>query len=404
LTFITPADIRSIVKHTVYGTSGIIGLTAGMRWAFKQRLLILAYHGVVPDEVFLERYYPLHIGIAEFRRHLELLCRYFRPVSPGDVIDWVTLGRALPERSVLVTFDDGYRNNLLYAAPELRRFGVPAEIAVATGYVGDERLLWTTFMREQIISWPSESLPMPNGMRDMQMPTTLSARQKLADYVVSICKTVTGEQRQKYLDLIRSEWTPRLESEHRQMFEFLSWEEIRLLHHHGFAIGAHTVNHEILTTIAAENVDTELRDSKESIERELKTKCCWFTYPNGGPGDVNPRIAQQAKAAGFTIGLTLGGTINSATPCPLVFDRICITEKGDPYTFEVYTSGMIKNLHGQSSVRKHDIADCAGCSDIERCRFFSGKKSSFNQHIWTKFLKRSRPQDKVPLKIAKPKL
>jgi len=395
--------IRSIIKNTIYGGSHLIGLTAAKRWALKHRLLVLAYHGVVPDEYAVDYYHPLYIGMSEFCQHLELLCRYFRPVSPSDVLDWVIKGRPLPERSVLVTFDDGYRNNLIYAAPELERYGVAAQIAVATGHIGADLLLWTTQLREQILHWTPASLPMPNGMRDVPMPKLGSARFTLAEYVVALCKRLDGDQRQSYLELLRNEWTPELEIRQRQMFDFLSWDEVRLLYRRGFTIGAHTVNHPILTTLSAERVDQELRGSKAAIERELNAPCVWLTYPNGGLEDVNPRIVHQARAAGFEIGLTLAGSLNGAAPCPLYFDRMTISEKDHLYVFEVYTSGIVNNFHMQRAVRPSGGMTCSQCPGREKCRFFRENSGSPDRRLVTRFFELSHSRTDAPMKVAKGK-
>jgi peptidoglycan/xylan/chitin deacetylase (PgdA/CDA1 family) len=81
---------------------------------------VLCYHGIVgedrPDERFL---YRNTISCRQFAVQLEFLRRHFHPISLADLIDCLQRRVLLHPRSVLVTFDDGYRNNLTNAAPLL---------------------------------------------------------------------------------------------------------------------------------------------------------------------------------------------------------------------------------------------------------------------------------------------
>ena len=70
------------------------------------------------------------VSTREFERQMGHLRRQFRPVTPEQVLAWVEKGASLPDRAVLVTFDDGYRNNLTHALPVLLRHGISAMIVV----------------------------------------------------------------------------------------------------------------------------------------------------------------------------------------------------------------------------------------------------------------------------------
>ncbi|MBK8740374.1 MAG: polysaccharide deacetylase family protein [Betaproteobacteria bacterium] len=63
---------------------------------------------------------------AEFEWQMAYVARHFRPVSCQQVVDALRHGTALPRRAVMITFDDGFRDNYEVAFPVLRRQGVPA--------------------------------------------------------------------------------------------------------------------------------------------------------------------------------------------------------------------------------------------------------------------------------------
>jgi peptidoglycan/xylan/chitin deacetylase (PgdA/CDA1 family) len=74
------------------------------------------------------------------------------------------------------------------------------------------------------------------------------------------------------------------------------WEAARALLADGFQIGAHTASHPRLTTVGDDRCRSELYDARECLERELGTSVVHLAYPYG---DWNPRVKEQARAAGY---------------------------------------------------------------------------------------------------------
>jgi hypothetical protein len=141
---------------------------SGLNWAFRRNLgsrypLVLCYHGIVGedrrDQHFL---YRNTVSRRQFQLHLEFLNRHFHPISLGDLIDHMQRGVALKPCSVLVTFDDGYRNNLTNAAPLLLKNSTPALFNVTTGYIGRPDVLWPDEVNLRVLHWPDSSMPHPS--------------------------------------------------------------------------------------------------------------------------------------------------------------------------------------------------------------------------------------------------
>jgi peptidoglycan/xylan/chitin deacetylase (PgdA/CDA1 family) len=104
------------------------------------RIAILGYHKVgppapgswetwfsVPEEVFASHLTALRDG-------------GWQPVDSAAFLDGLADPEALPDQAALITFDDGYRSVLEFAAPWLERFGYPGVIFVPTDYVGRTNL------------------------------------------------------------------------------------------------------------------------------------------------------------------------------------------------------------------------------------------------------------------------
>ncbi len=103
-----------------------------------QGTLILCYHRIGDS-----RSSPFHPGLfsataSSFDAQLELMARHFEVVSAHDL----DRDPARPGRRILITFDDGYRDNYEHAFPCLRRHGLPATFFVSTGFLDSPRVAW----------------------------------------------------------------------------------------------------------------------------------------------------------------------------------------------------------------------------------------------------------------------
>ena len=99
----------------------------------RARMAILIFHRVLPQPDPLLPDVP---DVSRFRWQMQLLADYFRPLPLAEAAQRLA-GGDLPPRSICVTFDDGYRDNLDCAAPVLEETGVPATVFVAPGFLGD---------------------------------------------------------------------------------------------------------------------------------------------------------------------------------------------------------------------------------------------------------------------------
>lgn len=98
-------------------------------------LTILLFHRVtdqIPDD-------GLTVSVARFRRLCQRLKAGFRVVPLADVFAILRDGRPIPPRTVAITFDDCYRDNL-QAAEILSQFGLPATFFLPTAFVGTDRV------------------------------------------------------------------------------------------------------------------------------------------------------------------------------------------------------------------------------------------------------------------------
>jgi hypothetical protein len=106
------------------------------------RLSIFIFHRVLPTPDALR---PGDPDVPRFERIVEFLVRYFRVLPLSQALRALEKG-TLPAAAACITFDDGYADNLVAAAPVLRRHGATATIFVATGFVGGGRMFNDTII------------------------------------------------------------------------------------------------------------------------------------------------------------------------------------------------------------------------------------------------------------------
>lgn len=89
---------------------------------------------------------PYSVSKAEFHRQIDYVVKNYRVVSLGGVLDFLEGKRKLPQKSVAITFDDGYLDNYANAYPYLKKNRLPATIFIATDYVQEEMYLGNSYL------------------------------------------------------------------------------------------------------------------------------------------------------------------------------------------------------------------------------------------------------------------
>lgn len=340
-------------KSVAFNASRCLGVNYCARWFARSKLLILCYHGVVADDHPDEAYrYRNTVSQQQFDAQMRLVARLFHPITAHDLLRAMAGTDRLPARALLVTFDDGFRNNLTQAAPVLERYGIPAVFHVTTGYVGQRRRLWPQELLEIVVHWPSKVIPMPGAQGDRTVPTDAPARLALASDIKNQCKHLDDDALQPYLDRLRSAGPFPVRDSDAELYDFLTWDDVRTLHARGFTIGSHTVEHPVLTRLTPMRLADELQRSKATIEQELGATCDLLAYPNGGREDVSSAVLAQVKATGYKAAFTLAQHVTTPDANPHALSRISIPGHVPSYVFHSRISGL------HSLLRRNDAPLC----------------------------------------------
>ncbi len=185
----------------------------------------------------------------------------------------MALGHPLPERPVLVTFDDGYRSVFELARPSLLRHKVPAAMFICSEPVRRQRLFWFDAV----------------------------ARARGAAAVADLRDQPDGEWRRAAAeDDAPASAAPAIAP--------MTEAQVRQLADEGFAIGVHTASHARLAGLSATAQREELASCRTALESWTGRPINSVAYPFGSPGtDYSDETVAIADALGFTAGFTTRG-------------------------------------------------------------------------------------------------
>lgn len=281
-----------------------------LRRKLRGRAVVLTYHRVLPKERSAESFSTDAIVVSPetFRRQMQLLRRLFTPLSADEFAQALSAGR-LPAGACVVTFDDGWYDNLDYALPILRETGVPAVLFVATDYIDSQDCFWQERLSRALstarqIPARSSALFAELGASHLLDASLTPAQAKLA--IRAIIDRYKA-QPQAEIDVLVNRVEALLREagvgvDGRHPDRFLTWEQVRQLGNSGvMAIGSHCCTHTPLTKLDAGAVQTELRRSREIIRERAGIDPSDLAYPNG---DHDAQIAKAVKDNGYRCAYT----------------------------------------------------------------------------------------------------
>jgi len=246
-------QVKQVLKNGVYRGIGETAVAIGADENGHRSLRILMYHKVndVPEN-------PLSMPVSLFDEQMDLLRSLdYTVVNLAAVLDYYADGKPLPPRAVLITFDDGYHDNLDNAARVLSKYGYPAVLFVPVGYLDDRQPL------------PHEERLAAQGVMN---PT-------------------------------------------------LDWDELAEVERNGIRIESHGISHRPLANLEVDEAAREITLSKLRLEERLGRPVRAFSYVKGSEADYRPVHLSLVRQAGYDVAFSAVSGANSADTDPLQLRR-----------------------------------------------------------------------------------
>jgi len=242
---------------------------------------------------------PLQLSISPER--VDLICKHLNEkkmlVSLSSGLD--NLKRHQRGCFYAITFDDGYHDNIYLKRLALQ--GHKFTIYIATRLLGAQ-VLWPFQLINAIEKCNKKQLDLTCldlGLFDL---TQKEQRYDLILFLNDWLKQFSYQEMAEKLNIImeKCQAPPLIDSE-----RMLSPSEVADLHNAGVDIGAHTMNHVILSKLPYDDQEKEIRGCFADIKALLNNKdVLHFAYPNGRQEDFNDETVMLVREAGFVSAVT----------------------------------------------------------------------------------------------------
>lgn len=269
----------------------------------RNKLLILNYHQVISEQAL---FLAGDLSIEEFSWHIRLVKKYLNPLPLALAIDLMHKQK-LPKGSVVVTFDDGYKDNIENALPVLIENSVPATFFIATAFLNGG-IMWNDVIIHSIKQTNKEQIDLTSLNLKMFLVRTKEEKVKTIEELIGYLKYKKMSERQTISLKINEICEVRL-----PLDLMMNKQDVIKLYQAGMEIGGHTSNHPILSSEDDDTVVEEIKSGKRFLEKLLKTNISSFAYPNGKyPVDYNVKHRDIVKNAGFNMAVTTNWGLNNS--------------------------------------------------------------------------------------------
>lgn len=275
--------------------------------------MILLYHRVADERVDP---WSLSVSPGHFEEQLDIIRRVRRPMPLAQFVGALVDG-SLPANAIVLTFDDGYVDNLVCAKPLLVAADVPATVFLATGYTGRFEPFWWDELATLILCEKrSGSFDFRAGNHTISCSfdddpiggeysgaLELSKQRRAALWTIwQTLRYLDDEDRRSAMLKLRLICLDdRVQG--RDIGRAMSREEVRSLTSDGLVtLGAHTVTHPVLAGLESEACRREIKDSKLTCEAIINAPIAAFAYPYGA---FDTAAREAVASAGFSIGCSV---------------------------------------------------------------------------------------------------
>lgn len=252
-----------------------------INYYFRGNGAILTYHRVLPDSIVYEdSILNIAVSTTNFRKQIAYLKNNFSILPIDSFLKHINSDSK--QFKLLITFDDGYKDNLDYAYPILKEFNVPAIIYVITKSIGNKFLPW----------WIKIDELLRNNI-------SFKSKNRKFDYF----KNIFLFSDQMTIDKKLSFFLKKNNKKNNQIF--LNHKEIKYLSEQKLiTIGSHSHSHYNFYKLDEKKALNEFKISKSILEKIIKKKITHFSYPYGGYDNIEIKHAKILRLLGYLSAVT----------------------------------------------------------------------------------------------------
>jgi peptidoglycan/xylan/chitin deacetylase (PgdA/CDA1 family) len=331
-----PAPIGRSLRDRGVAVVAKLPLEAVLNLLGKWRgVLVLNYHRVGDSEGQPWDRTAWSASAEELDRQLHTLAGRAEVIGPGEVPAALRAGLG---RRVLITFDDGYRDNYELAFPLLRRHGLTAAFFLASGFLDSPRAAWWDEIAWMVrhaadeargaaalltgggsyaAAAPAAANLLPDGI------APAADREATIAALVARYKALPDGEGELFLEQLAAALGSGRCGAGEVEELWMTWEMARKLHAAGMSIGGHTVTHPILARLPPERQREEIDGCARRLREEVGVALRWFAYPVGSRDAFTPLTQGLLREHGVELAFSYyGGFAGPSRWNPLDVPRV----------------------------------------------------------------------------------
>ncbi len=244
-----------------------------------------------PDE-------DLSVNVKIFENQIKYLVDNFKVIGPYDLMDIDKL-KSTKEKKVMITFDDGYLDNLKNALPILKKYGTSAIIFITTNFIDNNEVPWWDLLWEILIKKDDFIL---EGKK-INFLRKDKDKKKIFKYLKNKFFFLKKQEQAQLINKIFYE--NRIETTPKTKVRFLNKENIKDLSKEDLIyIGAHTHYHQNLGILNVRETKEEITSSKKILEDLIQDPINFFAYPYGTKNSYKKSDYKILKDNGLKLAFT----------------------------------------------------------------------------------------------------
>jgi peptidoglycan/xylan/chitin deacetylase (PgdA/CDA1 family) len=324
--------IKVAISHVLYYL-GALQLWQAI--AMRKKAVVLMYHRVLtPAERLATGSHPaLIVDRDTFARQMALLRRRFVVLSIDEFADCLLRRIPFPNSSCVLTFDDGWHDNLTNALPILRQHGLPAVVFLPANFIGGRRLFWQEALTHLLLAVLKAVRDDPGrrpAFERMLRPAGLQGVLEIGDDdsrasvigAIASQKTRGRAEVEALIASLAAELDVQVEA-FAAVDGFIGWDDVAEMSRDGIAFGGHGAEHLLLTQVSSAEVESELRRSKEMMDTRFRATVPSFSYPNGY---FDAAIVDRVRSVGYRLAFITRRGLVSCDDDPFLIRRLNVHE------------------------------------------------------------------------------
>ena len=227
------------------------------------------------------------------------LKRWYNVITLDKLVKNIKNREEFSYPSVVITIDDGFKDNYDLAYPILKGFDLPATIFLTSGFINTQKAPWVDEIGTALANTRLSNLYFPQLFGDQAV--AISSNEQKAETLHRIYEKLLYLEHNTKVDLVDTLLSILSDKGDLRAHEriMLNWEEIKQMTQNNISFGAHTMTHPTLSKMDSKDAMREIIVSKQIIEKELGIRVRHFAIPNGKDEDFTEELRDFCRKAIF---------------------------------------------------------------------------------------------------------